>query len=144
MLPEIGHYCLMLALSLAALQFILPLYGVWRHQPALFNLAKPLALTQALMVGLAFLALEITFLSNDFSVAYVAENSNTHLPLFYKMTAVWSAHEGSLLLWIAILALWTSLVCILSKNMSTVFRARVLAVMGGVSFGFLLFMLFTS
>ncbi|MCD6047987.1 MAG: ccmF [Gammaproteobacteria bacterium] len=144
MIPEIGHFSLILALWLALLQFLLPLYGVWRKDATFANAAKPLALGQSCMVAIAFILLEYAFLSNDFSVAYVAQNSNTHLPLFYKMTALWSAHEGSLLLWVGILAIWTSLVCGFSKNMDETFRARVLAVMGGVSFGFLLFMLLTS
>jgi cytochrome c-type biogenesis protein CcmF len=96
------------------------------------------------MVILAFAILMHAFLVDDFSVPYVAANSNTHLPFFYKLTALWGAHEGSLLLWVTILAVWTSLVCFFSHNMSDVFRARMLAVMGSISFGFLLFMLLTS
>lgn len=144
MIPEIGHFSLILALWLALLQFLLPLYGVWRQDAAFANSAKFLALGQSVMVFVAFLSLEYAFVMNDFSVAYVAQNSNTHLPLFYKITALWSAHEGSLLLWVGILAIWTSLVCVCSQKVDTIFRARVLAVMGGVSFGFLLFMLLTS
>lgn len=144
MFPEIGHYALILALWLALLQFILPLIGAWRGQENFIESAKSLALGQALMVSLAFFILEYAFITNDFSVAYVAQNSNTHLPLFYKLTALWSAHEGSLLLWVMILSIWTTAVCFFSHSIDTVFRARVLAVMGGVSFGFLLFLLFTS
>ncbi len=144
MIPELGYFSLILALLFAALQFILPFIGAFRETPRLLASAKPLALAQAWWVVVAFGCLEWAFISNDFSVAYVAANSNTHLPLFYQLTAIWSAHEGSLLLWVAILALWTALVALWSKRLPLEMQARVLAVMGGVSSGFLWFLIHLS
>ncbi len=144
MIPELGHFALILALLFASLQFILPLLGSFGENPRLLACAKPIALAQAGWVLVAFACLEWAFLRNDFSVAYVAENSNTHLPLFYQLTAIWSAHEGSLLLWVAILALWTALVALWSKRLPLSMQARVLAVMGGVSSGFLWFLIHLS
>ncbi len=144
MFPEIGQFSLILAVVLAFLQFVLPCLGAYKNNLILVRSANSLALGQAFFVGIAFFTLLFAFVNDDFSVAYVAANSNTHLPLFYKMTAVWSAHEGSILLWTAILALWTTLVVFLGQQIEAVFLARVLAVMGAISFGFLLFMLLTS
>jgi len=144
MLPEFGHYFLILALLLAFLQCILPLYGCMRQDATLIHAVRPLAIGQSLFVILSFIILTDAFLADDFSLLYVAAHSNTHLPFFYKLTASWSAHEGSLLLWVTILAVWTMLVARFSDTLSDTFRARVLAVMGAISFGFLLFLLFTS
>lgn len=144
MLPELGHISLILALCFATIQCLLPLIGSFRHYNNLMQTAKPLAMGQSVLVFIAFATLLISFLNNDFSVSYIAANSNTHLPLFYKITAIWSAHEGSLLLWVTILAVWTCLVCRFSHSLPLAMQARVLAVMGAISFGFLLFMLLTS
>lgn len=141
MIPELGHLALVLALLFAALQCLIPLLGSLKERQQLLRCAKPFALSQAFWVFVSFACLEWAFFRNDFSVAYVAANSNSHLPLFYQLTAIWSAHEGSLLLWVAILALWTALVALWSKRLPLAMQARVLAVMGGISGGFLWFLL---
>ncbi|MBS0212911.1 MAG: heme lyase CcmF/NrfE family subunit [Proteobacteria bacterium] len=144
MLPELGQFALILALVLALLQALLPLLGAQRGIEAWMRLARPAAYAQALFVVVAFAILMHAFVAHDFSVAYVARNSNTLLPLPYCIAAVWGAHEGSLLLWILILALWTATVARFSKALPLPVIARVLGVMGVVSCGFLLFTLFTS
>lgn len=144
MIPELGQFALILALLLALLQCVLPLAGAWRNNAALMAVARPTALGQFFFVLLAFLILTYTFLNQDFSVAYVAQNSNSALPWYYRFSAVWGAHEGSLLLWILILNIWTLAVSIFSRNLPDHFMARVLSVLGFVSLGFLLFTLLTS
>jgi cytochrome c-type biogenesis protein CcmF len=143
-IPELGHFALILALAVALLQSSLPLAGAALHRPAWIALARPAARAQCALVLVAFVALAWSFANNDFSVAYVAQNSNSALPLPYRVAAVWGAHEGSLLLWVLILALWSTAVSYFSGGLPETFVARVLAVMGIVSTGFLLFMLFTS
>ncbi len=144
MIPELGNFALILALCLACIQSFFPLVGAHRGNVAWMNMARPAAIGQFAFIVLSFFALMYSFVVNDFSVAYVAANSNTDLPLFYRVVAVWGAHEGSLLLWIAILGLWTASVAIFSKKLPLEFVARVLGVMGLVSIGFLLFSLMTS
>ena len=144
MIVELGHYALILALMVAVLQGVLPLIGArtrnWHWQ----SLARPAALMQFVLVSLAFAALAYAFQENDFSVRYVAENSNTRLPAMYRFAAVWGGHEGSLLLWLELLAIWTVSVAIFSRQMPLAMVARVIAVLGLVSTGFLLFVLTTS
>ena len=108
------------------------------------RLARPAALAQAVLVALAFAVLTGSFVINDFSVRYVASNSNTLLPMVYRYTAVWGSHEGSLLLWALILASWTAVVALFSRKLPLPVVARVLGVMGMVAFGFLAFLIFTS
>jgi len=144
MLPEIGQLALILALLLAGLQALLPLVGAQRGSEPWMRVARPAAYAQALFVACAFAILVRAFVTHDFSVAYVARNSNSLLPLVYRIAAVWGAHEGSLLLWIGILALWTAAVARFSRALPLPVIARVLGVMGLVSFGFLLFTLLTS
>ncbi|MCW5590181.1 MAG: heme lyase CcmF/NrfE family subunit [Legionellales bacterium] len=144
MIPELGHFALILALCLACFQAFLPVLGSFLKRSQWMAVAKPAAMGQAIFVTLAFLALAWAFAQNDFSVLYVAQNSNTHLPLFYRVCAVWGAHEGSLLLWMQILACWTLAVCFFSKNLPRDMLAQVLSVMGMISVGFLLFSLSTS
>jgi len=144
MIPELGQFALILALLLALLQCALPLIGVWRNNAALIAIAKPTAIGQFVFILLAFLILTYAFLIQDFSVGYIAQNSNSALPWYYRISAVWGAHEGSLLLWILILNLWTLAVVIFSRNLPDHFMARVLGVLGFVSVGFLLFTLLTS
>ncbi len=144
MIPEVGQFALMLALGLAIVQATLPLLGAWRGVPEWIAVARPAARAQSLFVLLSLLCLTYAFLTNDFSVAYVAENSNTALPWFYRIGAVWGAHEGSLLLWASILAVWTLVVTFRSRSLPPEFAARVLGVMGWVSVGFILFMLIAS
>jgi cytochrome c-type biogenesis protein CcmF len=143
-LPELGQIALILALLLAVLQSLLPLAGAHRGVDAWMRVARPAAYGQLLFVALAFGLLMWAFVSKDFSVAYVARNSNTLLPLKYRMSAVWGAHEGSLLLWIFILTLWTAAVARFSRALPLPVIARVLGVMGLISIGFLLFTLLTS
>ncbi|MEJ2644906.1 MAG: heme lyase CcmF/NrfE family subunit [Gammaproteobacteria bacterium] len=144
MIPEIGHFALMLALCLALVQAAVPLLGAWRAVPEWIAVARPAARAQALFVAIAFGCLAWAFLSNDFTVQYVAANSNTALPWYYRIGAVWGAHEGSLLLWAFILAIWTVAVTLRGHSLPPEFEARVLGVMGLVSVGFLLFMLTSS
>ncbi len=144
MIPEIGHFALILAFCLAAILGTVPLLGTFRKQPAWMAVAQPAALGQALFITISFICLTWAFIENDFSVAYAAKQSNTELPLIYRISAVWGGHEGSLLLWAWLLSLWTMAVSIFSRSMPQVMRARVLSVMGLVSIGFLLFALLTS
>ncbi len=144
MLPELGQFCLILALLLALCLAVCPLVGAYNGQLALQQMARPLAFGITGFVGLAFVLLTSAFISQDFSVAYVARNSNSLLPLQYRISAVWGAHEGSLLLWSLILALWTTAVAWFNRSLPADFVARVLAVLGWVAAGFLLFILFTS
>ncbi len=144
MIVELGHYALILALLVALLQGVLPLIGTitrnWHWQ----SLARPAAVMQFVLVSLAFAALAYAFQENDFSVRYVAENSNTRLPTMYRFAAVWGGHEGSLLLWLELLAVWTVSVAIFSRQMPLAMVARVISVLGLISTGFLLFVLATS
>lgn len=144
MIPEIGQFTLALALAVASVQASLPLVGAIRGYDSWMCLAKPAARVQFLLVFSAFLILVHAFVSNDFSVAYVAQNSNTALPTAYRVSAVWGAHEGSLLLWIVILAGWTYAVTLFDSQLPRSFAALVLSVMGIVSVGFLSFLMFTS
>jgi cytochrome c-type biogenesis protein CcmF len=144
MIPEIGHFALILALLTAAAQLLLPLLGGLTRAPHLSATAVPAARAQFAFCLLAFACLTAAFVLQDFSVLYVATNSNSALPLYYRFSAVWGAHEGSLLLWALILAGWTVAVTFFSRNLPNVFRFRVVAVMGAVSVGFYLFMLLTS
>ncbi|MEW9623482.1 heme lyase CcmF/NrfE family subunit [Rhodanobacter geophilus] len=144
MTPELGQLALVLAFLLAIAQGTLPLIGAWRGNRALMAVARPAAAGQAVFVAMAFLILVWAFLHFDFSVQYVADNSNLTLPWYYRIAAVWGAHEGSLLLWILILNVWTVALAALSHKLPEVFAARVLGVMGLVAIGFLAFILFTS
>ena len=144
MIPEIGNFALVVALVLALTQGVLPIWGAARGNSVLMSSARPLAFGQFVFVAIAFICLVQAFLVNDFSVLYVAEHSNSQLPAYYRFAAVWGGHEGSLLLWAFILTLWTIAVASFSKHLPDEMVARVLGVMGLISVGFLLFMLFTS
>jgi cytochrome c-type biogenesis protein CcmF len=144
MSPELGQFSLILALLLAFVQFTLPIYGAWRGNATLIGLARPVVAGQAVFVVLAFVLLTYAFVMQDFSVAYVAQNSNLSLPWYYRFPAVWGAHEGSLLLWILILNIWTVAVAAFSRRLPDALMARVLGVLGFISFGFLLFTVATS
>jgi len=143
-IPELGHFALTLALCVAVAQTALGLAGATRQRADWLAAATAAARVQCALVIAAFLALAVCFVVNDFSVAYVAANSNSKLPLAYRISAVWGAHEGSLLLWALILCLWTTAVSCFGRNLPDALLGRVLGVMGVVSIGFLLFMLFTS
>ncbi len=144
MIPELGHFALIIAFAIAVVQSIVPLIGAARNQAALISMAKPAALAQLLFVSLAYAALTHAFIVHDFSVLYVSQHSNMVQPLMYRISGVWGSHEGSLLLWGLILALWSVAVAVYSKNLPEILMARVLAVMGMISVGFIAFMLFTS
>lgn len=144
MLPEFGQVALILALLIAALQATLPLVGAQRGIAPWMAVARPAAYAQLGLVALAFGLLTFGFVEQDFSLRYVAQNSNSLLPLHYRFTAVWGAHEGSLLLWALVLAGWTAAVARFSKRLPMTVIARVLGVMGLIAVGFLAFLIFTS
>lgn len=144
MIPELGHFALILALCVALVQAVVPLVGAQRGAVAWMAVARPAARLQLLFVAIAFACLTYAFVVSDFSVAYVAHNSNTATPLIYRISGVWGSHEGSLLLWALVLALWTGAVTVFSRSIPERMLARVIGVMGLVSIGFLMFMLFTS
>ncbi|MBX9812130.1 MAG: heme lyase CcmF/NrfE family subunit [Burkholderiales bacterium] len=144
MIPELGQFALSLALTLALAQGILPIVGAARGNSAWMNVARPAAQGQFVFVAIAFGCLTYAFVTNDFSVGYVATNSNSALPLQYRIAGVWGGHEGSLLLWTLILGVWSVAVTAFSRRLPEEMVARVLGVMGLVSVGFLAFMLFTS
>ncbi|VAW92454.1 Cytochrome c heme lyase subunit CcmF [hydrothermal vent metagenome] len=144
MIPEFGQFALVMALITALLLATLPLIGAAKNIPAWISVARPLAQAQFLSLTVSFGCLIYIFIQNDFSVLYAANNSNTRLPLEFRISAVWGAHEGSLLLWALTLGVWTSAVAIFSKKVPDVMIARVLSVMGFISIGFILFILVTS
>ncbi|MBT8420954.1 MAG: heme lyase CcmF/NrfE family subunit [Gammaproteobacteria bacterium] len=144
MIPELGHFSLILALCLAITQGIVPLIGAHRNNPGWMAVGARAAHGQFLFLAVAFACLTHAFIVKDFSVLYVAQNANSMLPLPYRISAVWGAHEGSLLLWAFILSAWTVAVALFSRTLSATFSARVIAVMGLIGVGFLLFLLATS
>jgi cytochrome c-type biogenesis protein CcmF len=144
MMAELGQFALVMALIMATAQAFYPLAGAQRGYALWMAVARPAAQTQAMLLFLAFACLVWSFIANDFSLQYVARGSNSHLPLYYRIAAVWGAHEGSMLLWATILGLWTLAVARLSSGLGDDMRARVLGVMGLVSMGVLAFIIFTS
>src|SRR5208282_2535811 len=144
MAPELGIFALILAFVLSVSQAFFGLTGAWRGRPVWMSVARPAVTGQFVFVAVAFACLVYSFVNGDFSVLYVARNSNSHLPLFYRVAAVWGAHEGSLLLWIMILSIWSAAVAAFSRQLPETFASRVLGVMGLVSCGFMLFTLWTS
>ncbi|MDF7680386.1 heme lyase CcmF/NrfE family subunit [Enterobacteriaceae bacterium ESL0689] len=144
MMPEWGNFLLCLALGIAALLSGYPLWGVSRQDNRMMALARPLSWALFLAILCAFLLLVYAFISNDFTVAYVVNNSNTQLPVWYRVAATWGSHEGSLLLWMLLMSGWTFAVAIWSRHIPLEAVARVLAVMGMINTGFLLFILLTS
>jgi len=143
MIPELGHLAIILALCMSLVQATLPLVGAWRGDRLWMSLARPAAWGQFVFLLIAFACLTYAFMV-DFTVAYVANNSNSALPWYYKFSAVWGAHEGSLLLWTLMLAGWSFAVAIFSRQLPEEMLARVLGVMGIISIGFLLFLIVTS
>ena len=144
MIPELGHFALILALMVALAQGVLPLVGAARGVHAWMTLARPAAQAQFVLVAFAFGCLAWSFAQNDFSVLNVAANSNSQLPLHYRIAASWGSHEGSLLLWVFMLTMWTCAVSLFSRHLPLEMISRVIGVMGLVSVGFLLFLLLTS
>src|SRR5476649_850604 len=143
-IPELGQLAMILALCFAVVQAVVPLLGAWRGDRLWMSLAQPAAWGQFAFLLFAFGCLTYAFMTDDFSVSYVANNSNSALPWYFKFSAVWGAHEGSLLLWALILGGWTFAVSVFSRQLPQVMLARVLAVMGMISIGFLLFLIMTS
>ncbi|HEV8389717.1 MAG TPA: heme lyase CcmF/NrfE family subunit [Dongiaceae bacterium] len=144
MIPELGHYALVLALVMALAQASLPMVGAARGTRPWMQLAKPAALAQFGFVAFAFLALMQAFATSDFSVAIVTQHSHSQQPLIYKLSGTWGNHEGSLLLWVLILTIFGALVALFGENLPPRLKARTLSVQAMISIGFILFMLFTS
>lgn len=144
MIPELGHFALILTLCLAIIQALIPLIGAARNDSALMRSARSLARAQFVLCAISITALGYAFAYNDFSVRYVAEHSNSALPIAYRIAAVWGGHEGSMLLWVLMLSGWGMALSLFGGRLGVAFQARVLAVMGWVGSGFLSFLLFTS
>ncbi len=144
MIAELGHFALILSLMVATAQAVIPIVGAARRDATMMAMAKPAALAQLVLVSLAFAALTYSFIVSDFSVLNVASNSHSLKPLLYKISGVWGNHEGSLVLWVLILALYGGLIALFGGNLPPPLKARVLAVQALVAAGFLLFMLLTS
>jgi cytochrome c-type biogenesis protein CcmF len=144
MIPELGHFSLILALAVALVQGTLPLAGAATGDARLMALGRTAAVTQAFLVILAFAALTEAYVTSDFSVANVVANSHSLKPLVYKISGVWGNHEGSMLLWALILALFGAAVALFGANLPDTLRARVLAIQALIGTGFLAFLLFTS
>jgi cytochrome c-type biogenesis protein CcmF len=144
MIPELGHFALLLALGVAIILGTIPLVGAAAAKEDWMSFARPAAQTHFLLIALAFACLTSSFVRNDFSVLYVAANSNSALPLAYRIAGVWGGHEGSLLLWLMMLSVWLLAVSQFSRHLPQPVVARILSVMGLISVGFLLFMLTTS
>ena len=144
MIPEIGHFALVLSFVVSICLTCFPLYGYLTDQQGLLATAKPLALLQGFTLAISFGVLMYGFLTHDFTIKYVADNSNLDLPWHFRMSAIWGAHEGSLLLWVLILSFWGVAVAMFSRGIPDHMSALVLAVMGMIGVGFLAFMLFTS
>jgi cytochrome c-type biogenesis protein CcmF len=144
MAPEIGHYALILAFVLAGLQATVPLMAARWREPTLIRFASQSAIAQCAFIALSFVCLTYVFVTSDFSVASAVANSHTAKPLVYKISGVWGNHEGSMVLWVLILAIFGAAVAVFGQSMPSVLRCNVLAVQGMVGFGFLAFILFTS
>ncbi|HXX09061.1 MAG TPA: heme lyase CcmF/NrfE family subunit [Pseudolabrys sp.] len=144
MMPELGHYALVLALALGLVQSIAPVVGARTHDAALIRLANSTAIMQFAFVAVSFAALVICYVTSDFSVATVFENSHSRMPLIYKFTSVWGNHEGSMLLWVLILSLFGAMVASFGGNLPATLKAHVLAVQSWIACAFYLFILLTS
>jgi len=144
MIPELGHFALIVALLVALALGVVPLAGAARRDAALMALARPAARMLFALVAIAFACLAYSFLTSDFSVENVAQHSNSRLPSAYRFAATWGSHEGSLLLWLFMLTGWAAAVTVFSRNLPAAVVARVLAIMGWIAVGFLLFLLVTS
>ena len=144
MIVEIGHFALVMALCISAIQATLPLFGANTNNRAWMALGSPAALLQLLLLAIAFAALTHAFVTSDFSVITVANNSHTLKPMLYKVSGVWGNHEGSMLMWVLILAIYGAAVAIWGNNLRPTLKARVLGIQGLLGFGFLLFIIFTS
>jgi cytochrome c-type biogenesis protein CcmF len=143
-IAELGHFALIIALAMALLQSLVPMIGSFKGYSSWMRLGSPLSMGQLFFVAISFVCLAMAFLNDDFSLKYVSQHSNTALPDHFKISAVWAAHEGSLLLWALILAAWTSAVALFSRALPLVLSARILSILGAISVGFALFLLYTS
>lgn len=144
MIPELGHFALVVGLAFAVCLSVVPMIGVLGGNQKLITYAKPLTFGMFAFTAISLLILAYSFVVDDFSVRYIASHSNTHLPYYFKVSAVWGGHEGSLLLWVFSLTAWTMAVAKYSKGIDEAFVARVLAVMGMIAVGFMAFTLLTS
>lgn len=144
MLAELGHFSLVLALMMGILLSIYPMWGAYKNHSRMMAMAKPLAIGMFVFTAFAYACLTHGFITDDFSMTYVANTSNSTLPIYYKITAVWGGHEGSFLLWVLIFSIWTVAVALFSKAIPIKMVARVLSILGLVGIGFYLFMLLTS
>ncbi|HEX4871370.1 MAG TPA: cytochrome c biogenesis protein CcsA, partial [Nevskiaceae bacterium] len=144
MIAELGHFALWLALATCLAQALLPVLGYARGDARLMQMGISGAQTQFALIVIAYALLTTAFVQNDFSLAYVAGNSHTELPLIYRISAVWGAHEGSLLLWMLMLSGWGAAVSVFNARLPREITALVLATLGAISIGFLLFLLLTS
>jgi cytochrome c-type biogenesis protein CcmF len=144
MIAELGHYALMLALGLALVQGIMPIAGTRTNDPALMSVAAPAAVAQFAFVAMAFGALAVCYVTSDFSVLNVYENSNSQMPLIYRLTSIWGNHEGSMMLWVTILTFFGALVAVFGTNLPVVLKANALAVQAWIAAAFHLFILTTS
>ncbi len=144
MIPELGHFALIIALAFAICLSVIPMVGVYSNNAKLVSYAKPLTFGMFIFTAISIVILGYSFVVDDFSVKYIASHSNSHLPYYFKISAVWGGHEGSLLLWVFSLTAWTMAVAKYSNDIEQAFIARVLAVMGMIAVGFMLFTLLTS
>ena len=144
MIPEIGNISLIIALAVSLILASLPMLGAHKNNLQLMQFSRYAVIAQFFLISVSFIALAYSFTIDDFSVRYVAANSNSALPMIFKISAVWGAHEGSFLLWLLILSGWTVAVAYFSKSLPLAMTSRVLSVMGMLSIGFLLFIIFTS
>ncbi|MBT6245091.1 MAG: heme lyase CcmF/NrfE family subunit [Gammaproteobacteria bacterium] len=144
MIIELGHFAIILALAMSCCLAVLPTLGVYLQNPVLLRSGGSLAAGMFVFTLVSFICLTLGFVNDDFSIAYVARNSNDALPVYYKISAVWGAHEGSFLLWCLVMSSWTLAVSQFSQQLNDDMRARVLAVLGSLSIGFFLFLIFTS
>jgi cytochrome c-type biogenesis protein CcmF len=143
-IPELGHYALMLALGLALIQGVMPIVGTRSNDAALMSIAAPAAIAQFAFVAMAFTALAVCYVTSDFSVLNVYENSNSQMPLIYRLTSIWGNHEGSMMLWVSILSFFGAVVAVFGTNLPTVLKANALAVQAWIAAAFQLFILTTS
>ncbi|BAF87132.1 cytochrome c-type biogenesis protein [Azorhizobium caulinodans ORS 571] len=144
MIAELGHYALVLALALSLVQMVVPAWGAAKQDPVLMGVAGPVALALLLFVSAAFAALVAVYVTSDFSVANVVENSHSQMPLVYKITSTWGNHEGSMMLWVLVLAVFGALVAVFGTNLPDRLKANALAVQGAIATAFLAFILLTS
>ena len=142
MIPELGHFALMLALGLALVQGIMPIVGTRTNDPVLMSIAAPAALAQFAFIAMAFTALGVSYVTSDFSVLNVYENSNTQMPLIYRLTSIWGNHEGSMMLWVSILTFFGALVAAFGTNLPVALKANALAVQAWIAAAFELFILY--